>query len=85
MFDSIAKENTKLHNCNWQKISNYHPRLSVIIDSKSRKKTFFSLNLVSHQSVIDEINLYGKDPFKSKYQLLINKREHISSKQIDCI
>ena len=70
MFDSIAKENTKLHNCNWQKISNYHPRLSVIIDSKSRKKTFFLLNLVSHQSVIDEINLYGKEPFKSLHLMI---------------
>ena len=32
-------------------------------------------NLLSHQLDIDKIYLYGNDPYKAKYQLLINKRE----------
>ena len=36
------------------------------------------LNLIKHQQPdIDKIYLYVKDPFKSKYQLLINKREKV--------
>ena len=35
------------------------------------------LNLIHHESDIDEIYLYLKDPFKAKYQLLVNKRESI--------
>ena len=32
-------------------------------------------NLISHQSDIDKIYLYTKDPYEAKYQLLIKKRE----------
>ena len=33
------------------------------------------INLISHQPDIDKMYLYVKDPYKAKYQLLINKRE----------
>ena len=33
------------------------------------------LNLVNKQSDIDKIYLYAKDPYKAKYQFLVNKRE----------
>ena len=33
------------------------------------------LNLISHESNIEKIYLYAKDPYQAKYQLLINKRE----------
>ena len=33
------------------------------------------LNLINQQSHIDKIYLYTKDPFGSKYHLLVNKRE----------
>ena len=34
--------------------------------------------LIKHQRPdIDKIYLYAKDPFESKYQLLINRREKI--------
>ena len=32
------------------------------------------LNLIRHESEIDKIYLYAKDPYKEKYQLLINER-----------
>ena len=36
------------------------------------------LNLIKHQrSLVVKIYLYVKDPFESKYQLLINKREKV--------
>ena len=36
------------------------------------------MNLIKHQwPDIDEIYLYVKDPFESKYQLLINGREKV--------
>ena len=36
------------------------------------------LNLIKHgRSDFDKIDLYLKDPLKSKYQLLVNKREKI--------
>ena len=35
------------------------------------------LNLIGNQPDIDEIYLYTKDPYKAKYQYLINKREGV--------
>ena len=32
--------------------------------------------LINHQSDIDKIHLYPKDPCKAKYQILINKRKN---------
>ena len=32
------------------------------------------LNLIIHQPDIDNIYLYAKDPYETKYKLLINKR-----------
>ena len=41
------------------------------------------LNSVKHQRPdIDKIYLYVKDPFESKYQLLINEREKIGTKKL---
>ena len=38
------------------------------------------LNLIKHQRPdIDKIYLYVKDPFESKYQLLINGREKVGN------
>ena len=35
------------------------------------------LNLINNQPDIDKIYLYAKDPYESKYQYLINKREKV--------
>ena len=41
------------------------------------------LNLIKNQQpVIDKIYLYAKDPFKWKYQLLINAREKVAIKKL---
>ena len=46
------------------------------------EKTNALLNLISHQPDIDNIYLYGTDPYKTKYQLLINKRESVGLKHV---
>ena len=70
------KENMKEHNPNWPQIPDHPYRISIIRGSRSGKTNFFSLFiLISHQPDIDKIDLYAKDPYKAKYQFLINKLE----------
>ena len=46
-------------------------------------KTNVLPNLIKHQQPdIAKIVVYVKDPFKSKYQLLINKRENVGIKKL---
>ena len=47
------------------------------------KKKNALLNLVSNQPDIDKIYLYAKDPYKAKYQYLINKREKVGLNHYD--
>ena len=41
------------------------------------------LNLINHESDIDKIYLYAKEPYEAKYQLLINKRESTGIKYLN--
>ena len=55
-----------------------YSRLSIrvlIIDGSGSEKTNALSNLIKNEPDIDKIYLYTKDPFESKYQFLINKRE----------
>ena len=40
-------------------------------------------NLIHHQPDIDKMYLYGKDPYETKYHLLINKRESTGLKHLN--
>ena len=63
-------------------ISNYTYRI-LIIGGSGLRKTNVLLTLIKHQpSNISKIYLYVKDPFESKYQLLINRREKVGIKEI---
>ena len=73
-FDYITKEAIKEHNPNWPEIPDHPYRILLIGDSGSGKANAL-LNLINHEPDIDKINLYAKDPYEAKYQLLINKRE----------
>ena len=42
-----------------------------------------SFNLINCKPNIDQIDLYAKDPYKSKYRLIINKREIIDLKHFN--
>ena len=47
------------------------------------KKTDVLLILIKTQGPdIDKIDLYGKDPFQSKYELLISRREKVKIKKL---
>ena len=63
------------HNPNWSYILEHPHRILI-------GKTNVLLNLIKYQRPdTDKIYLYIKDPFKSKYQLLINKRENVRIKK----
>ena len=65
------------HNPNWSYIRVHPYRILIIGDSRSGK-TNVILNLIKDQRPdIDNIYLYVKNKFKSKYQLLINEREKV--------
>ena len=81
-FDDVVKENIKEHNPNWPQISD-HPYKILIIGSSRSGKTNSLSNLINQQPDIDKIYLYAKDPYESKYQFLINKRESIELKHFN--
>ena len=73
-FDCITKEDIKKCNPNWLEMFDHPYRISIGRGSGSAK-TKALLNLIIHEPDIGTIYLYTKDPYESKYQLLINKRE----------
>ena len=60
-----------------------HPYRILIIGSSRSGKTNVSLNLIKHQQPdIGKIYLYVKDPSEPKYQLFINRREKVGTKNL---
>ena len=73
-FDDVTGKNKIKHNLNWPDIPDHLCRA---------RKTNELLNLINHQSDIDKICLYIRDPFETKYQLtyqLINKHVQLYQK-----
>ena len=81
-FDDYAHENKIEHNLNWPYIPDHPYRILIIGDSGSGK-TNALLNLINNQPDIDKIYLYAKDPYETKYQYLINKREKVGLDHFD--
>ena len=52
-----------------------NPYRILIIRCSGSGKTNSLSNLTNHQSDINKIYLYTKDPYEAKYQILINKRQ----------
>ena len=73
-LDDYVSENKTRYNENWPYIPD-HPYIILIIGGSGCGKTNLLLNLIENQPDIDKIYLYAKDPYESKYQYLINKRE----------
>ena len=70
------------HNPSWSYICD-HPYRILISGGSGSSKTNVLLNLVKYQGPdIDKIYLCVKDPFKSKYQLLLNWREKVGIKKL---
>ena len=81
-FDYITKEDVKQHNPIWSEIPD-HPYRLVTAGGSEFGKTNALLNLINNEPDIDKINFYVKDPYKAKYQLLINKTESIGLKYLN--
>ena len=83
-FDDAKKENTKEHYLNQLQSPGRPYRILIIVGSGSGK-TNSLFNPLSHQSDVDKIYLYARDPYEAKYQLLINKRESTGVKHLNDI
>ena len=78
-FDESVERNCNL---NWPYISDHPYRILIIVGSGSGKNNVL-LNLIKHQRADTDKNyLYVKDPFESKYQLLINGTEKVGVKEL---
>ena len=75
-FDNYTNENKTKHNKNWPYIPDHAQRI-LIIGGSGSGKTNLLLNLIENQPDIDKIYLHAKDPYESKYQYFINKREGV--------
>ena len=81
-FDDYANENKTKYNSKWPYIPD-HPYRILIIGGSGSGKTNALLNLINTQPDIDKIYLYAKDPYESKYQFLISKRESVGLKRFN--
>ena len=81
-FDDYMNENETQRNEYWPYILD-HPYRILITGSSGSVKTSTLLNLINNQPDIDNIHLYAKDPYETKYQLLINIRKRTGLKRFD--
>ena len=81
-FNNSTNENKTQHNLKWPYIPD-HPQRILIIGGSGYGKTNALLNLLNNQPDIDKIYLYAKDPYESKYQFLINRRESMGLKHFN--
>ena len=72
----------KQHNLKWPYIPDYSYRILIIGDSGSGK-TNALFSFINNQPDIDKIYLSAKDPYETKYQFFINKRENTGSKHFN--
>ena len=75
-FDNYTNENKIEHNLKWPYIPD-HPYRILTVGGSGSGKTNALLNLINNQPDIDKIYVYSKDPYETKYQYLINKREKV--------
>ena len=75
-FDDYTNESKIEHNLKWPYIPD-HPYRILIIGGSGSGKTNALLNSINNQPDIDKIYLYANDPYETKYQYVINKREKV--------
>ena len=69
-------------NPNWPQIPD-HPYRILIIGGSGSGKTTSLFKLINHEPDIDETYLCAKDPYETKYQFLIKKREDVGKKHFN--
>ena len=75
-FDDYINENKIEHNKNQPYTPNKLYKI-LIIDGSGSGKTNVLLNLIQNKPDIDKIYLYAIDPYKAKYEYLIDKKEGV--------
>ena len=73
-FYDVIKENITEHNPNCSETPD-HPYRILMVGCSGSGKTNALLNLINNEPDIDKIYIHAKDPYETKYQLLINKRK----------
>ena len=81
-FDDYVHENKTEHNLNWSYTPD-HPYRILIIGGSESEKTNALLKLINNQPDIDNIYLYAKDLYETKYQFLISERESTGLKHLN--
>ena len=81
-FNEYTNENIIGHNSKWPYIPDHPYRILIIGASGSGKRNAL-LDLINNQPDIDKIYLYVKDPYETKYQYLIDKREKLGLDHFD--
>ena len=81
-FDDYMNKNKTEHNQKRLYIPD-HPYRKLIIGGSGSGKTNALLNLINNQLDIDKIYLYAKDPYETKYHVLIDKRESTGLKHFN--
>ena len=80
-LEDVTGENIQEQNPDWLQIPDHSYRILVAGGSGSGK-TNALLDLISHQTHIDKIFLYAKDPYEPKFRFFINKYEGAGLKLI---
>ena len=62
-FDDVAKKNMEECNPNWPEIPEQPYRI-LLVGGSGSGKTNPLLNLINHETDIDKIYLYAKDPYE---------------------
>ena len=75
-YDDYTNENKTEHNENCPYIPDKPQRILIIGGSRSGK-TNVLLNLIENEPDIDKTYLQAKDPYKARYQYLIDKRKGV--------
>ena len=83
-FDDYTNENKIEHNSKWPYIPD-HPHRKLIVDGSGSGKINALFNLINNHPDIDKTYLYAKDPYETKYQYLINKRQKVGLNHFDDI
>ena len=81
-FDEYTNEKKIGYNSKWPYIPD-DPYRILIIGGSGSGKTNALLDLINNQLDIDKIYLYAKDPYETKYQYLVNKREKVGLDHFD--
>ena len=81
-FNDYTNENKIEHNSKWPYIPDHSYRI-LIVGGSGSGKTNALLNVINNQLDIDKIYSYSKDPYETKYQYLIKKREKVGLNHYD--